>query len=665
MKRLPMDLHRGRMPLMPIAAILLAFLPQPATGHDQQPPWLDANTLEDGIYAVVRAPRVVRRVADIELTIVIRNMAGQNDVMVEEITYLFPRHSIEQQSLPGRLLPTQKARLTNYRTQVANLYELAAQEDRQGVAQLTQECHRLLEQMAGQVFVEKRQIAADMLPPTAGSDFEAIIEIHLAENGFRWTIRRDVTIPIHPPLPRAEGEGKHWFYNVGTRHLESDSAPETGGPRSGDVFWFAGDQHVHTTYSLDALVLDGTEEDVTDYAATAELMGLDWMMVTDHSNVHTTWSGTEYYTPGQFDAATAQAAAFSQSHPLLALVGQEMGLGRTGFWNLPSHYLAHPFSADSTGYLANPSSGLLYGIANCEPEQVIINRVNSAGGFGFIAHPFDSGTLAFAQWNFNNGATGWAGMEIWSDTNGTIKPADTQALGKWHELLGGIAAPHLGALMVRPGFPSTFPVGLGNSDAHEPGLLAATFTYSWMPTISREEMTGSLMQGHCVASNGPLLFAEANGARIGEVALLLPNDNDLEVWLTTTAEFGPVGDYEIRILVNGASRVTIPPSGSPDFSMQLTIEGLNLQPPDRFVTLQSHSAGGMFHAFTNPIWLQFPILGDMNDDGIVDSFDVPIFVGTLLKPEDSTSYHRFTADLNQDLLLDGGDILPFVERLLE
>lgn len=449
--------------------------------------------------------------------------------------------------------------------------------------------------------------------------------------------------------------------NVIPRDIRSPS----GSPRSDDVSWFAGDQHVHTTYSLDAVVLDGTQEDVTDYAATAELIGMDWMIVTDHSNVHATWSGTEYYTPEQFNAATAQAVAYSQNHPLLALVGQEMGLGQTGFWNLPSHYLAHPYSVDSTGYLANPSSGLVFGLANCEPEQVIIDRVNNAGGFGFIAHPFDSGTLAFAQWNFDNGATGWAGMEIWSDTNGTIKTTDTQSLAKWHELLGGIAAPHLGELLVRPGFPNAFPVGLGNSDAHQPGLLASTFSYAWMPAVSRADMTGALMHGHCVASNGPLLYGEAGGARIGEVALLAPNDNDLNVWLSTTVEFGPVGDYQLQVLVNGAVRTTIPPSGSSDYSLQLTLEGLDLEPPDRFVTLQCHSASGVFHAFTNPIWLQFPILGDMNDDGVVDLLDVPIFVGALLTPEEATRYHRFAADLNGDLRLSGDDIQSFADRLLE
>jgi len=48
---------------------------------------------------------------------------------------------------------------------------------------------------------------------------------------------------------------------------------------------FAGDQHVHTTYSIDAALLDGTTENVADYAAAADAGGLDWIITTDHSNV--------------------------------------------------------------------------------------------------------------------------------------------------------------------------------------------------------------------------------------------------------------------------------------------------------------------------------------------------------------------------------------------
>ncbi len=675
----------GGMLILPITATLLALSPQAATGHGHEPPWLNATTLEHGVYAVVQAPRVVRRVSDIELTTVIRNVSGRNDVTVEQITYLFPQHAIEEQSFPGRLLPTQGDLLTKYENELAQLHELENKKDRRAIAQRTQQCRKLLQRLAENRFAEKRRLVAGTLPLVVGSDIKAVVEIHLSEEGVRKTLHRDVLIRIRPPLPRGTGGGILCRYDARTGFMEREAAPRIAPARSDGVssegapsegassdsslpestFWFAGDQHVHTTYSLDAVVLDGTEEDVTDYATVAESMGLDWMMVTDHSNVHADWNGTEYYTPDQFNAATTQAAAFSQSHPLIALVGQEMGLGQTGFWNLPSHYLAHPFMSDSTGYIANPSSGLVFGLANCEAEQVIIDRVNNAGGFGFIAHPFDSGSLAFAEWDFGNGAVGWAGLEIWSDTNGTLKSTDDQAIGKWHDLLGGIAAPHLGELNVRSGFPNAFPVGLGNSDAHQPGLLAATFTYAWMPEFTRAQMVGALMRGQCIASNGPLLYAEAGDARIGEVALLAPGDNDLNINLATTMEFGPVGNYELRVLVNGALRHTIPPTGLPDDTMQLTLDHLNLQPPDSFVTLQAESIDGTFLAFTNPIWLQFPMAGDMNDDDAVNTLDVPVFTQTLLDPPVATRYQRFAVDMNQDMSVDGQDIALFVGKLLE
>jgi hypothetical protein len=431
------------------------------------------------------------------------------------------------------------------------------------------------------------------------------------------------------------------------------------GDARASVVWYAGDQHLHTTYSLDAVILNGTQEDVTDYAATAELMGFDWIIITDHSNVHITWGGTDYYTPEQFAAGTAEAAAYTAQNPLLVLYGEEMGAGQSGLFALPSHYLAYPLMADSTGYLMNPSSGLVFNLANCEPEQVIIDRVNNAGGFGFIAHPFDSGALAYAPWNFNNGATGWAGLEIWSDTNGQIKTVDAQSLAKWYDLLNAIPGPQQGQLADRPGFPNAFPVGLGNSDAHEPGLIGATFTYAWMPAVSRVDVTTALMQGHCVASNGPLLFGDINGANVGEVAFLLNGDNDLDLTLTTTAEFGPVGDYALAVYVNGAARLTIPPSGGPGFSMAVRLEGLNLAPPDKFVTLRADSTDGVFHAITNPTWLQFTSAGDADADGTLSLADFAALAACMSGPEIERAPSCDILDFDRDRDVDLMDLAGF------
>jgi hypothetical protein len=129
----------------------------------------------------------------------------------------------------------------------------------------------------------------------------------------------------------------------------------------------------------------------------------------------------------------------------------------------------------------------------------------------------------------------------------------------------------------------------------------------------------AFVNGRCVASNGPLVFGQINGAGTGEVAIVSAIQNQLAVTLQTTSEFGPVGDYKITVLVNGLERSVIPPSGSPDYQTTIVLQNL-LGPPDKFVTLRAERAdsiggapsGVVFQAIANPIWLEFSISDPVN-----------------------------------------------------
>lgn len=644
---------------------MLLVVPPVATAHNHRPPWLDETALEDGLHIAVQHARVIRAPGPVNVKVTVRNIAGEQDVTVESIRYVFPDKDAVELHRFDRTLPTRRAAFELYKATVTEMHELAHREDAAAVQRSARQCRTLLHELTTGALTDRYSIPVERVPTRVGLAFRMVVEIEVAENGRHRVVRRPVEIPVWSPLPNGAIETRSWSYDVRARTLEHREEATPPRERADTVVWYAGDQHLHTTYSLDAFVLNGTDEDVADYAATAELLGLDWIIVTDHSNVHVTWSGTDYYTPGQFADGTAQAAAYTAQNPLLALYGEEMGAGQSGLLALPSHYLAYPYASESTGYLANPSSGLVFGLANCEPEQVIIDRVNDAGGFGFIAHPFDSGSLAFAEWNFNNGATGWSGLEIWSDTLGQIKSTDDQALAEWHDLLNTIPAPQQGVLSDRPDFPNPFPVGLGNSDAHEPGLIGATFTYAWMPAFSRAQVVSALMGGRCVASNGPLLFGEINGARIGEVTFLLDGDNDLDLTLSTTAEFGPVGDYALTVYVNGVVRATVSPTGDPGFSMTVQLPGLNLSSPDKFVTLRADSSDGVHHAIANPIWLQFTGLGDANADGLVTLADFQAFAECMTGPDVERLPSCDVMDFNRDRDVDLGDFAAFQETFTE
>jgi hypothetical protein len=652
--------QQGRSMLCVLVAGAVFLLGAPrARAHDERPPWLDETAFDRGLYIAVQYPRVIRCPGPVDIKVTLRNMAGVQGVTVENIAYARAADGVVETHPIGRRLATQRPAFELYKTTRAEMHARAQRADTNGVQQLARRSRDLLQQLAGAALYDRCRVPVENVLAEAGSCFHMLVEIGLIEAGRPRLIRRTIEIPIAPPLPSGAEPGRPWRYDLRSRWLPPrEGASASRGALDSGV-WYAGDQHLHTTYSLDALVLNGTEEDVTDYAATAELMGLNWIIVTDHSNVHVTWNGTDYYTPEQFAAGTAQAADYTAQHALLALYGEEMGAGQSGLFALPSHYLAYPFATDSTGYLENPSSGLVFNLANCEPEQVIIDRVNNAGGFGFIAHPFDSGALAYAPWDFNNGATGWSGLEIWSDTNGQIKDTDNQALTKWYDLLNAIPGPQQGQLADRPDFPNAFPTGLGNSDAHEPGLIGATFTYARMPDVSRAAVTSALLEGRCIASNGPLCYGEINGAGIGDVAFLLHGDNALDLTLATTAEFGPVGDYALTIHVNGMLRDTVPPTGNPDYSVTIQLAGLNLDSPDRFVTLRADSIDGAFHAITNPIWLQFTSAGDADADGSITFADFAAFNECMSGPEIERTPPCDIMDFDRDRDVDLNDLADF------
>ena len=67
--------------------------------------------------------------------------------------------------------------------------------------------------------------------------------------------------------------------------------------------------------------------------------------------------------------------------------------------------------------------------------------------------------------------------------------------------------------------------------------------------------------------------------------------------------------------------------------------------------------------FATP-WFRKCELGDMNDDGVIDGSDIPIFIDTILNPPAATAAQRCSADCNDDLSPNLTDIGFFISRLL-
>ena len=132
--------------------------------------------------------------------------------------------------------------------------------------------------------------------------------------------------------------------------------------------------HVHSVHS------DGTGT-VAEIARAASHSGVDVVLLTDHDTMRARDTGEE----GWHDS-------------VLVLVGEEVSPLQE------NHYLAFG--------LEQPIShrGL--------SAQEIVDRVNEAGGFGFLSHPFSQGSPRFKRaramaWS-DMEARGYAGLELWS-----------------------------------------------------------------------------------------------------------------------------------------------------------------------------------------------------------------------------------------------------------
>ncbi|HBH35736.1 MAG TPA: hypothetical protein DDW45_05000 [Gammaproteobacteria bacterium] len=579
-----------------LTLVLLSLGIQHAFGHNQEPDWLDEQKLDGGVYVNVRHPSVLRNPYPFKIRVIVSNVNGKTNVRVREIRYVWPAGAGMVTHSFNHKLRSKRKWFQKHQSLEEQFSRLIRPDSAEKASELAQQRMALRVNIAAGMFSDAYLVDPIILPEL-WDVLHMIVEVDLEQGGSMRTVRKTIEIPIQAPLPDGSRSERIMRYDAVTGKLTTmSSTVETG---VGEEFWFAGDQHLHTQYSIDAYFLNGNRSNVSDYAATAQATGLDWIVVTDHSNIDFNFFGNRWYTQDQFDAGTAQAAQFRNEFGFLVLNGQEMGAGSGD----PSHVLAYPADAETTGFLPNPCAGGLFAHRDCEHEQTILDRINDAGGIGFLAHPFQSNSGFFSPWNFDNGVTGWAGLEIFNSNSGTFTGADLQALTKWVELLNNIAPPTGGELQPRANYPTRFPIGLGNSDAHDPGLIGNTFTYCRAPTAMREAIMNSLVGGNCIASNGPLAFVEINGAGPGQVAAIYSEGNTISVTIQSTPEFGAAGNFSVQLIINGINAVSIPPNGSPEYSTTMVFENVFIHPMLNYIVAVASSPSGWL-SIANPVWIE-------------------------------------------------------------
>ena len=595
-----------------IAGLILSALGAgSAIAHSHDPSWLESPI---GLHLDLSGPMNVRGDGQAWATVHLLNLTTTPQYL-QSIQLIRDGEVVDTNQLEQALVPVGKA-AEQYRLLDAKI---------EAVLETDPEQARLLN-AALQSPLATTSAASIVRRVDPGSDLSGTwsVEINTLVQGKLVQHVMPVCFSRNLPLPNGSTPAQQWVLDTTTGHWRVNVvvASRRGGT------WLAGDQHLHTTWSLDAHALDGTEEGPAGYADAARAIGLDWIMITDHSNIHAWWGGEWFFTPEQHETARQEAANYRLTEDWPVLYSQEMGLGRTGFWDLPSHMLVYPLDTFDAPYLENPSSGLIFGLASCESEQVIIDRINVNGCYGFIAHPFKEGTLSYSMWDWDNGATGWAGFELWSDSSGDseFQESDLAALQKWHELLGQIAAPTGGSLAQRPDFPTRFPVGIGNSDAHETSMIGSVFTYAQLNQVDPSSLREVLLLGRCIASDGPLVTIEINGAGIGDVAILPEGRGRVVVRLETTPEFGTVDQFTLVLEADGENIVEFPTESASGYAVEYIIDSPTMFQDVKYLTAWTQKDDLSRVALTNPVWLQSAAAGDVDGSGSVGVNDLLVIL---------------------------------------
>src|SRR3954447_3956128 len=146
-----------------------------------------------------------------------------------------------------------------------------------------------------------------------------------------------------------------------------------GNPRSQCVGykWLAGDHHIHTRYSGDALYR------VNDHVRHASAYGLDWMVITDHGSVQHAKIGVEKVNPDI-------KAARKEFNDILVFQGFE--------WNIPSaeHGTVFVHPGNNEVAVLKEFENTFDGVVTGTTASLPANEAVAIAGVNFLAAAVDT-----------------------------------------------------------------------------------------------------------------------------------------------------------------------------------------------------------------------------------------------------------------------------------
>ena len=358
--------------------------------------------------------------------------------------------------------------------------------------------------------------------------------------------------------------------------------------------WYCGDTHYHSSYTDTWYSIGYGEEGgpIGATFATADVIGLDWFFVTDHSNA---FGGHDdiYY-----NKSWAEFKSECNSYDK-CLIGEEINCGYNGTFNPGNHYLGY----NITDHISDAFYDNMPNERNPTCSQVI-DSVYRQNGFGYAAHPESSDTLwlidlIFSKWKDYN--LSFTGLEIW---NGAISDENNkqdldEGLAEWKNLLLGGRKVFISA----------------GSDAH--GEFQKSFgkemTCCYAPSYSKDNIYTALKNGNCyLTNNGALKFeiqTSSSNYKIGETARVCIGIDDN---FTIKIDYDVIDECDLTIWkgVVGASDESMFTNSHISDSGQLKFTEFN--PYDNYYyRLECKNDTANKRLYTNPIWLrvvdcQFP-----------------------------------------------------------